>query len=350
MRSPLAPPPQYRLTPEDREFVARIDCDLAAERQIIYLPVDRPAVIAHFIRTACVPGNDERSRWLYGVRLARILSRHPAAEPMQLFDPRLDWEVWNAYLLVESLPESEQPEWSAWQLVLRQLWMNADLIAADPARALWWMNELLDGTRDPRRAALVFFLVSCLDTPTEADYQRQLIDARGYSYFEAKYLSSPSWPLVKLGGNKLPPEARTFSGAMSAIAATLDYPWEAWGFDADNLPSPHARRIGWPLMVQRYALDQNSWAHVGRENPPQMDAFGCSREPKSWQPRFHVAPALRGEVVLFCHNRTMLSIAREKLPDAALKLAVRAGLLKDADLPRFYARGYTALDVTVSGP
>lgn len=327
-----------------------IDRDLAAERQIIYLPTDRSAVIAHFIRTACVPGTDERSNWLYGVRLARILSRHPAASPMQLFDPRLDWEVWNAYLRVESLPDTEQPEWSAWQLVLRQLWMNADLIAADPSRALWWMNELLDGTRDPRRAALVFFLVSCLDTSTETDYQRLLTEARGYSYFEREYLSSPVWPVVRLDGNKLPPEVRTFSGAMTAISATLDYPWEAWGFSADNLPSPHPRKFGSPMIVQEYVLDQNSWAHVGRENPPQMDAFGCSREPKSWQPRFRVAPALRGELVLFCHNRTLLSIQREKLPDAALKLAVRAGLLNNADLPRFYARGYTALAVTASGP
>jgi hypothetical protein len=356
---PSTPAPTYELTPRDRAEIAQVDHDLAAHGQVPGLAVDRPAVVSHFLRATCKPGHDAESWNKYRIHMCRLLNRMFWAKQVDWSDPRLDWDVWNAYAQLERVPEREWPKWSAWQLVLRHLWKNADAIAESHARTRWWLDRILDGSRSPRRATLVCFLVSCLDkrsirkTHAIRKFVWPMLDAfRGYGF--QLIASSPSWPVVQVPSYKLPAPLRSFEGALDALAYSIGYDWEAWGFDADRLPAPRLP-VQSATPVAHFGppsgepfLDERAWGD-GRKLSTRLDAFGYYGEPDSWQPWFDTTPPRAGKVVLFSNNGTLLCWPRLRMPDAALKLAVRAGLLTEADLPEFYARGYQPLDVTVSG-
>jgi hypothetical protein len=353
VRSPSKPQPVYDLSDDDLAEIARIDEDIRNHRQITYLSVDRPGVVAHFMRHACRLTDGPDADWWYAVRMRRLLNRHPCAAPLRLDDPRMDWDVWNLYLQTEDADETDPPKWSPWQLLLRHFLRNANEIAGDPARVRWWLNELFDGTDNPRRAALVFFFISCLDSSTE-EHHWELFDqavAEGESNWPmSRFRSTPDWPNVELFGGRLPSDMRNFRGALDALAASLGYDWVAWGFDEGNLPLPRARKIGAPMFVQDYVLDQLSWSDSSEYRPKSMAACGYLREPDSWQPYIRVDAPREGKVVLFSHNRTLLCISRDKLADAAIRLATRVGLIDTADLQIFYDRGFVPLTEIPGSP
>lgn len=352
---PASPAPVYELSESDRAEIARVDHDLAAHGQVPQLAVDRPAVVSHFLRRTCHPGSDAASANRYRFHMSRLLNRMFWAKQMDWTDPHLDWDVWNAYLQLERTPETDWPEWSAWQLVLRHLWKNAAAIHADPTRAHWWLSEILDGSRSPRRATLVCFLVSCLDQRsiryTLAIRKYVWPWMRAHSGWPIYWMaSSPSRPLVQLSGG-LPVPLQTFEGALDALARSIGYDWEAWGFEAGQLPAPRApRRPREPRFSNGNpgpVLDHNWWS-VGRDVLTQLGAFDYYGETEGWQPLFRVEPPSTGKLVLFSNEGTLLCWPRMATPDAALKLAVRAGLLAESELPAFYGRGYRSLDMTLS--
>jgi hypothetical protein len=351
---PSTSAPRYPLSHEERIEVERIDYDLARGRQAPYLSVDHPALVSHFLRATCAPWHDEAGRQAYNIHMGRLIDRFNGTTDWS--DPRLDWDVWNAWLQIEHIPQDELPYHSAWQLVLLHLFRNADAIAANRTRGRWWLDEIMNGSRSPARAALVLFLASCLDKRsielTQKLYADAVASSEGSPVFRSYYRTTPAAPLVLVDGDELPVPMRSFNGAMDALAGSLGYRWQAWGFDAHDLPSPHvanprdAKRpslSGGPVPM----LSQGSWAPNGKASC-QLTAFDYFGQPDDWQPRINVVPPTRGRVVLYANDGFLLCWPRLATPDAALKVAARAGLLSGADLPDFYARGYRPLKVTVS--
>jgi hypothetical protein len=337
---PSTPAPVYELTAHDRAEIERVD--LAFERgwQVPALAVDRPAVVSRYLKLASKPGRDSTSWRSYEVGMQRLLNRW--SKEVDWSDSRLDWDVWNAYLQLERCPEEEWPKVSAWDLVLHYLSKNASSIAADSARAHWWVNEILDHSRSVRRAALVMYLASCIDERWAADFERiyKQAKAEGKAGWGPSYcidVSTPAWPRVDLNQMADANLPLSFRAALDGLAGSLDYDWQGWGFDPDQLPQPYPRVYS-DWLTQAYLIDQYSWLER------------TSHETRA-TPTFLKVEALRkGSVVLFSNKGTLLCWPRTRTPDAALKLAVRAGLLSDTDVPTFYARGFSKIDLTVAGP
>jgi hypothetical protein len=351
--APHGLPPEYELTELQRSEVAQMQQAVAAGNQAPHISASDPAFLAHFLRAIGNPNpSNPTSMRRYEIGFQQLLSRDYwgwKAEPLDLSDPRLDWDIWNAFLQVENIPVEELPQSSAWQLLLRHIWTNAAAIVSDPARGLWWINEIFNGSRSPRRSMLVLFLASCLDS-------RSMNDSKGIysdSWDGPKWVplrSTPDWPWVTLKNEVLPPELQSFEGAMNALAGSLDYSWEAWGFATGDLPPPSTR----PTAM----LDLNSWGPSTATMPSPSSLFDQLWELEisrilysHWavaEPVFSLSMP-RTRFILFANNGTLFSWPREQMADAALKLAVRVGLLQDSDLPQFFDRGYKPLGIAASG-
>jgi hypothetical protein len=325
------------------------------------MSVDDPAVLAHFLRMAAVPKSaSEADLRRYGFGFSTVLERNsPFSTKTNLTDPRLDADVWNAYLAIENVARDKLPVASAWQLLLVHLWTNAEQIAVNKERARWWIEQICTGSDDDRRPLLVLHLARSLDRTT-AEISERLDKAHHQAYIRADdnlfstspVCSTPWWPFLACDAHRTQDLPKEFEPVMDSISRSTSQDWFAWGVEIDQLPPARVREtsIGRGATQIHFSsvLDQDAWSTVENPREPQLVEYGYMDE-RTGTPRFELSLGTGDGLMFFSHSGSLLCWPRKRLKDASVALAVRAGLISTQDLPVFLARGYHPIPVTAKG-
>jgi len=140
--------------------------------------MDTPEFTAFYLRAFAEPTNPLLDTYDY--RFERLMARVSQFMPM-IADPRLDWDMWRAWLLLEN-SENTSGSYknrygtiailnSARELLWNYLSYNADAILKDPKRRAWWITRLTDGLESeggrPQRRWFLLSLLSAADTARE---------------------------------------------------------------------------------------------------------------------------------------------------------------------------------------
>lgn len=324
--------------------------------------LDSPAFLAHYLRAFGDPVNFSS----YDYQFDRILARL-SATPSVLADPRLDWDIWRAYLLYENTVAIVGDSYKAGQYgrFLRHdldgaknlLWMylsnNADAIRASHTRQKWWIDQLTGGLPAPGGRPLrrwyLLQLVSLSDTKTAA-----LLKDEARSEVERMWPTrrpDPFDPFVHVPWSDseedelpaLPP----FSEAISQLAGSQGLQAVLWGIDPSQQPRTAAVETNLALRMTQYhpaeILCQESWS----EKPHEF-AVHFTRPVGQRSRHSNVSFPLydsRDGVFFFTYNAKLYVWPKAQMDDGLVQMLNLSGLIDDATHARFLADGFRKLAV-----
>lgn len=328
--------------------------------------LDTPEFVACYLRAFSKPGRDLHAYDYRFERLHARFSRGMAA----LEDPRLDWDVWRAFLLLENSGHSgdyyEDGEVagskvmssldSARDLLWGYLTHNAKAILTVTARRDWWITQLTRDLESPGgRPHRRWFLLQLL---CAADPKR---DALGHvpeghkATADGKTPSRqphPLDPFILVTG--APAKAPSFENAVLDIARQQGLGVRILGLKGEDLP---------PTQIQTISLEQTKWPSdrsrvINQESWSKRttDGFGGYE----WGVRFF-SPVGRREtfatvslpsertdgVFFFIFNRKLFVWPKAKMDAAVIQMLTTAGLVSQPLASDLLKRGIVPLPVTL---
>jgi len=375
--------PDYALSPSSR---ARIDQVIAEVKgsyggTLVTAPpddvLDTPAFLAHYLREfATAPELTPNGLASYDYRFERILDRISGA-PGMLEDPRLDWDVWRAFLAYENFTDGKASylhlnaiNWlnGAKDLLWVYLEYNSAALLEDRRRLAAWIDRLtLDlhapGGRPLRRWYLLAF-TSWTDEMTskivekeearrakvEADLQR---DSPGCILSISKGNAYRPFLVVRKDNRKPGSEDPTppFAEAIKRLAREHGLSYQVLGINPGKMPRTQSFEInllGRPMQIwMDYVLDQESWStehhyyHVTLSHTIGRRAGWCN---------VHLPEiAVTDGVYFFTYNGRLYVWPKTRMDDAAIDMLHLCGLIDQARRASFAAQGFAPLETTLQG-
>lgn len=325
--------------------------------------LDSPAFLAHYLRAFAKP---ETMTW-YDYHFERIQERLSSAEYV-LDDPRLDWDIWRAFLLFEDAVASGtdanqyQTESGGVSLIncldgaKDLLWWylthNSDRIREDKARLAWWIDQLTTGMRAPggrpMRRWYLLQLVASTDTKTEALLRKD--SPTDHSEIFSLRSSDPFHPFLVIEGmfaDDQKPQP-TFLKTIQNIAHSQKLSFTLWDIDPAAMPPTKAVQTDLAPRLSQFApalvLSQESWS----KKPQEFEVGFCrpiGRRSSHLNVRFPSTDNTDG-VFFFTYNARLYIWPKARLDDAAIQMLQVSGLIDGERYDEFVVKGFTRLKTT----
>ena len=332
--------------------------------------LDSPEFVSCYLRTFSAPSGKLHE---YDYRFDRLLSRLcGAAQTME--DPRLDWDVWRAWLLFEnrgsvndsfeSEPGTMETLESSRELLWQYLEWNAAAILTDPQRRTWWITRLTEdmearGGRPMRRWFLLQLIAASDPTrpvleevPMPEKLVRDVPDM-GKIFLRQPH---PLDPFLHLGGRAgtTPP----FEEALWQMASAVGLGLEIRGVTSRSLPATRIHEVS--LEMTKWALDrsfvinQESWSKTGGDVRLAGWEWGVrfsrpmGRRAAFSSVQFPERADRSDGVFFFVFQKRLYVWPKAKMDAAVLQMLDTAGLADSAMTNSFAARGFTPLKTILS--
>lgn len=369
----LANAPDFACGSERKKFIDQVVAEMKdnyggtmVTEDFPHLHLDTPEFVACYLRAFSKPGRDLHA---YDFRFERLHARFSRGMAT-LEDPRLDWDVWRAFLLLENSGHSgeyyEDGEVagskvmssldSARDLLWAYLTHNAKAILTVTARRDWWMTQL---TRDlespgghPHRRWFLLQLLCAADPERDALEKVPEVKKLAADGKAPIRLPHPLDPFLLVTGASV--KALSFEDAVIDIARQQGLGLRILGLKGEDLPPTQIQTISleqtkWPSDRSR-VINQESWSKRTK------DGFGGYE----WGVRF-LTPVGRRElfatvslpsertdgVFFFSFNRKLFVWPKAKMDAAVIQMLTTAGLVSEPLASDLLKRGIVPLPVTL---
>lgn len=350
--------------------------------------LDSPAFLSAYLRNfATVVDDDFRT---YDYCFERILARIAGA-PQMLADPRLDWDVWRAFLCYENAV-AHKDEYNSYRghdtiynldAAKDLLWMylarHAVDIRKDDARRAWWLTALTHGMRPagepehtwqlmgrrPLRSWLLLHLLATTDDVTDKTsatvpvwleyFNQELKDhsgtpIRGPTPRDPFLIVERQSPFITPPQRLDAPEPPRppFAAAIRDIARSQGLKYEVWGAKPSEMPPTKTamRDLGtirwqwahYPVLGQESWSKESQWFHIGFFRPVGQ---------RSPHVTVSFPTASEDGVFFFTHEAKLYVWPKAAMDHGAVQLLHRAKWLDDKQYAALQARGFHKLPTTL---
>lgn len=335
--------------------------------------IDSSAFLVYYLRAFSNPESNEL-KW-YDYRFERILARL-SQFPDTTKDPRLDWDVFRAFLVCERELKGQQYYYteengqkygqglsSPTNLLWSYLDSNADAIFNNAERVKWWTTNLTQGIENsgqyPLRVWYALELVSLLDKPTTKLLAEQEQEAEKSKENDKKGDRDDMFPTLKpnpynpfLIIEKKGSAPKTFKEAIQKVAQSQKLGYECWGIDPDKMPAPkmistdlslHGCMIG-PIVN---IISQESWS--AKEQNFRVSFFRpIGRRGNYYDTTIPDATSEDG-VFFFTYNLTLYVWPKARMNDGVIKMLLKSNLIDEVTYKTYLGKGIKPLETTLSG-
>lgn len=325
--------------------------------------MDTPEFTVFYLRAFAEPGEPLDT---YDYRFERLMSRVSQHMPM-IADPRLDWDMWRAWLLFENSTNTTGSYQnrngtiagldSARELIWNYLHLNADAILRDPKRRAWWITRLTDGIEAeggrPQRRWFLLSLLSAVDPKREAltniPMPEKSMDGPRPGEKIPMRQPHPLDPfLVVTGtGDKIP----AFSDALTKIAFDNGLSLTVLGIDPATQPATEVQTVSlamtkWPVDKSKI-INQESWSALGSSGNEWGVRFYRPVGRRAAFSAISFPPDRTDGVFFFVFNQRLYVWPKANMDTAVIQMLHTANLIDAAAAADFERLGFAPLKETL---
>jgi len=338
--------------------------------------LDSPAFLAYYLRAFSQPDSmDSNGLKNYDYRFERILTRL-SRFPDATKDPRLDWDVFRAFLIYENSLKGQEYYYSEENgikcgqglsspkdLLWSYINSNSEAILKDAKRLKWWTDNLAQDIENfgqyPLRVWYAMELVALSDQPTAkliaeqeqaAEKSRESDKKKGKDDMFPPLTPNPYNLFMVIDEKDDAP--RTFKEAIQKVAQSQKLGYECWGIDPDKTPAPkvlsedlssHGCVFG-PIVN---VISQESWST--KEQYFRVSLFRPIGRRGSYYDISLPDKTSEDGVFFFTYNLTLYVWPKARMNDAVIKMLLKSNLIDETTYKTYLEKGIKPLEITMSG-